>query len=103
MSADPVCVGVDGGDGCVCRRWCVGLCDVDVVDVSGFSGAGLLDVDRLSPLRASNTAYVIFTSGSTGRPKGVAVSHAAIVNRLVWMQGEYRLTARMMWCCRRRR
>ncbi|WP_040864828.1 AMP-binding protein, partial [Nocardia exalbida] len=36
--------------------------------------------------------YVIFTSGSTGRPKGVAVSHAAIVNRLVWMQSAYELT-----------
>ncbi|BFV59655.1 hypothetical protein KCMC57_up47590 [Kitasatospora sp. CMC57] len=39
----------------------------------------------------SNTAYVIYTSGSTGRPKGVAVSHRAIVNRLRWMQAEYRL------------
>src|SRR5690606_2412596 len=29
---------------------------------------------------------------STGRPKGVAVTHAAIVNRLVWMQSEYGLT-----------
>ncbi|MFD4183507.1 AMP-binding protein, partial [Rhodococcus sp. NPDC058514] len=27
----------------------------------------------------------------TGRPKGVAVSHRAIVNRLVWMQDTYRL------------
>ncbi|WP_036544394.1 AMP-binding protein, partial [Nocardia rhamnosiphila] len=51
------------------------------------------DADRRAPLRPSNTAYVIFTSGSTGRPKGVAVSHAAIVNRLVWMQSEYGLTA----------
>ena len=38
-----------------------------------------------------NAAYVIFTSGSTGRPKGVSVSHAAIVNRLAWMQDEYGL------------
>ncbi|PZH19195.1 hypothetical protein C1I97_02880 [Streptomyces sp. NTH33] len=38
-----------------------------------------------------NTAYVIYTSGSTGRPKGVAVSHAAIVNRLRWMQAEHPL------------
>ncbi|MGW6626178.1 amino acid adenylation domain-containing protein, partial [Nocardia sp. NPDC055002] len=44
------------------------------------------------PLRPENTAYVIFTSGSTGRPKGVAVSHGAIVNRLVWMQEAYGLT-----------
>ncbi|OXM53000.1 amino acid adenylation domain-containing protein [Amycolatopsis alba] len=40
----------------------------------------------------ANPAYVIFTSGSTGRPKGVVVSHAAIANRLRWMQGRYPLT-----------
>ncbi|WP_420878882.1 amino acid adenylation domain-containing protein [Rhodococcus sp. (in: high G+C Gram-positive bacteria)] len=66
---------------------------VDEVDVSGFSSAPVSDVDRLGALRGSNTAYVIFTSGSTGRPKGVAVEHGAIVNRLVWMQAEYGLTA----------
>ncbi|HKV11084.1 MAG TPA: amino acid adenylation domain-containing protein [Thermoanaerobaculia bacterium] len=38
-------------------------------------------------------AYVLYTSGSTGRPKGVAVPHRAIVNRLLWMQDAYRLTA----------
>ena len=36
-------------------------------------------------------AYLIYTSGSTGRPKGVLVSHAAIVNRLLWMQDRYPL------------
>ncbi|MDQ0377608.1 non-ribosomal peptide synthetase [Amycolatopsis thermophila] len=40
-----------------------------------------------------NPAYVIYTSGSTGRPKGVVVTHRAIVNRLLWMQHEYGLTA----------
>ncbi|OON82592.1 non-ribosomal peptide synthetase [Streptomyces tsukubensis] len=40
---------------------------------------------------ASDTAYVIYTSGSTGRPKGVAVPHRGVVNRLLWMQEEYRL------------
>ncbi|MCO5556212.1 hypothetical protein L7F22_009758 [Adiantum nelumboides] len=39
-----------------------------------------------------DAAYLIYTSGSTGRPKGVVVSHRAIVNRLEWMQDEYRLT-----------
>ncbi|MEO3860228.1 non-ribosomal peptide synthase/polyketide synthase [Acrocarpospora sp. B8E8] len=38
-------------------------------------------------------AYVIYTSGSTGRPKGVVVPQEGIVNRLLWMQDTYRLTA----------
>ncbi|MFW0795599.1 amino acid adenylation domain-containing protein [Gordonia sp. CPCC 205515] len=37
-------------------------------------------------------AYVLFTSGSTGKPKGVIISHRAIVNRLLWMADQYRLT-----------
>ncbi|WP_331766073.1 amino acid adenylation domain-containing protein [Embleya sp. NBC_00896] len=40
-----------------------------------------------------NPAYVIYTSGSTGRPKGVVIPHSGIVNRLLWMQNEYGLTA----------
>ncbi|WP_019059449.1 non-ribosomal peptide synthase/polyketide synthase [Streptomyces prunicolor] len=41
----------------------------------------------------SSPAYVIYTSGSTGRPKGVVVPHQGIVNRLLWMQDAYGLTA----------
>ncbi|MFJ3484099.1 amino acid adenylation domain-containing protein [Pseudomonas sp. NPDC090202] len=44
------------------------------------------------PLQTSdsrNLAYVIYTSGSTGRPKGAGNSHAALVNRLCWMQQAY--------------
>lgn len=41
----------------------------------------------------SHPAYVIYTSGSTGRPKAVVVEHAAIVNRLLWMQDRYGLGA----------
>ncbi|PTR31409.1 amino acid adenylation domain-containing protein [Rhodococcus sp. OK519] len=69
------------------------IVELDSLDVSGFSDSPVADSDRVAPLRGSNVAYVIFTSGSTGRPKGVAVEHAAIVNRLVWMQAEYGLTA----------
>ncbi|MET9230144.1 amino acid adenylation domain-containing protein [Lentzea sp. NPDC003310] len=39
-----------------------------------------------------DAAYVIYTSGSTGKPKGVVVPHSGIVNRLLWMQDQYRLT-----------
>ncbi|MFD0381679.1 AMP-binding protein [Streptomyces stramineus] len=48
---------------------------------------------RRTPLTPGHPAYVIFTSGSTGRPKGVQITHAGIVNRLLWMQEEYALTA----------
>nr|WP_240930806.1 non-ribosomal peptide synthetase [Rhodococcus sp. B10] len=70
----------------------VDVVELDRVELGGFAGGPVSDVDRVSPLAASNVAYVLFTSGSTGRPKGVAISHAAIVNRLVWMQAEYALT-----------
>ncbi|MNQ10022.1 Gramicidin S synthase 2 [compost metagenome] len=36
-------------------------------------------------------AYCIYTSGSTGRPKGVGNHHAGLLNRLQWMQEQYRL------------
>ena len=39
-----------------------------------------------------NLAYMIYTSGSTGLPKGAMTSHAAIVNRLLWMQQAYGLS-----------
>ncbi|WP_141752399.1 non-ribosomal peptide synthetase, partial [Rhodococcus erythropolis] len=86
-SASPVCVvstsdvGFDAG--------VVPVVEVDVVDVSGFSGAPVSDVDRVAPLRSGNTAYVIFTSGSTGRPKGVAVSHRSVVNQVSWLAERY--------------
>jgi amino acid adenylation domain-containing protein/non-ribosomal peptide synthase protein (TIGR01720 family) len=38
-------------------------------------------------------AYVIYTSGSSGRPKGVMIEHHSLVNRLLWMQRSYPLTA----------
>ncbi|MEV0194648.1 amino acid adenylation domain-containing protein [Kitasatospora purpeofusca] len=49
------------------------------------------DAERTAPLHPDHPAYVIFTSGSTGLPKGVQVTHAAVVNRLRWMQDDYPL------------
>ncbi|WP_410874025.1 amino acid adenylation domain-containing protein [Nocardia sp. A7] len=59
---------------------------VDSVSLEEFSGEPL---ELACPVLPQNPAYVIFTSGSTGRPKGVAVSHAAIVNQMVYMGAEY--------------
>jgi amino acid adenylation domain-containing protein len=42
---------------------------------------------------ADHLAYVIYTSGSTGRPKGTMNTHRGIVNRLLWMQERYGLSA----------
>ncbi|WP_430459382.1 non-ribosomal peptide synthase/polyketide synthase, partial [Rhodococcus opacus] len=90
-TARPACVLVSGtglpGGGSV------PVLDVASEDFSGFDNSPVTDADRLWPLSPANTAYVIFTSGSTGRPKGVAVTHGAIVNRLLWMQHEYTLTS----------
>ena len=36
-------------------------------------------------------AYGIYTSGSTGKPKCALNTHQGIVNRLLWMQAEYKL------------
>jgi len=44
-------------------------------------------------LTPGHLAYAIYTSGSTGQPKGAMNQHDAVVNRLLWAQGEYRMTA----------
>jgi len=42
-------------------------------------------------LHGDHLAYVIYTSGSTGQPKGVGNTHAALAERLQWMQATYGL------------
>jgi amino acid adenylation domain-containing protein len=53
------------------------------------------DTSNLEPsaigLSSANLSYVLYTSGSTGMPKGVMTEHKALVNRLIWMQSEYKL------------
>ncbi|WP_084530632.1 non-ribosomal peptide synthetase [Nocardia miyunensis] len=88
--ARPLCVLTAGADSVELPQAQARL-DIRATDLSAISGAPITDADRHTRLRPEHLAYVIFTSGSTGRPKGVGVSHAAIVNRLRWMQHEYRL------------
>ena len=56
-------------------------------------GAGADEADPAGGAGPDHAAYVIYTSGSTGRPKGAVNTHRGIVNRLLWMQATYRLTA----------
>ncbi|XXE03676.1 amino acid adenylation domain-containing protein [Pseudomonas sp. Z3-6] len=61
-------------------------------EAKGFSTQPT-DNPQVEGLHAHHLAYVIYTSGSTGLPKGVMNEHGAVVNRLLWMQDEYALTA----------
>lgn len=62
---------------------------------SGWSEISNHGSDDFAPqalgLRPDHLAYVIYTSGSTGRPKGAMNEHRAVVNRIAWMQEQYRL------------
>ncbi|WP_150050248.1 non-ribosomal peptide synthetase [Methylomonas rhizoryzae] len=58
--------------------------DLDSLDLSAQAESA--PVVQLHP---AHPAYIIYTSGSTGQPKGAANSHAALANRLHWMQQAY--------------
>nr|VFJ78176.1 MAG: amino acid adenylation domain-containing protein [Candidatus Kentron sp. FW] len=67
-------------------------CSARVLDME--SAATTDSESSENPARAAgpnNLAYVIYTSGSTGEPKGCANEHGGILNRILWMQEEYRL------------
>ncbi|HEK1766336.1 TPA: amino acid adenylation domain-containing protein [Pseudomonas putida] len=51
------------------------------------------DNPQVAGLTPQHLAYVIYTSGSTGLPKGVMNEHAGVVNRLLWTQDAYGLSA----------
>ncbi|ONM50457.1 non-ribosomal peptide synthetase [Nocardia donostiensis] len=88
-TARPVCVLTDNATGFGTDR--APVVHIDDDQAGQFSGEPVTDADRGTPIRPEHTAYIIFTSGSTGRPKGVAVSHAAIVNQLLWKTATFEL------------
>ncbi|TCJ94270.1 non-ribosomal peptide synthetase [Nocardia alba] len=83
-TAAPICVLTNGF-----RTDAAPLVRVDHPVIAAADPGPITDADRRAPLHPDNTAYVIFTSGSTGRPKGVAVPHAAVINQLQWLRGEF--------------
>ncbi|MFD3704275.1 amino acid adenylation domain-containing protein [Nocardia sp. NPDC058658] len=83
-TAAPICVLSNGF-----RTDAAPVVRVDHPAIAAADPAPVTDGDRRAPLRPENTAYVLFTSGSTGRPKGVAVPHAAVINQLQWLRGEF--------------
>ncbi|MDE1195030.1 MAG: amino acid adenylation domain-containing protein [Pseudomonas sp.] len=78
--------------------------DAVIDDLPAIEGLQVLNLDRLDlskqPVTApvveihpEQLAYMIYTSGSTGKPKGAGNTHAALFNRLAWMQEAYNLDA----------
>jgi amino acid adenylation domain-containing protein/non-ribosomal peptide synthase protein (TIGR01720 family) len=78
--------------------------DAVIDDLPAIEGLQVLNLDRLDlskqPVTApvveihpEQLAYMIYTSGSTGKPKGAGNTHAALFNRLAWMQEAYKLDA----------
>ncbi len=47
----------------------------------------------VSDVTPDNLIYIIYTSGSTGKPKGTMNTHKGVVNRILWMQDEYKLNS----------
>jgi len=59
---------------------------LDIFDFNGQWEAGNFPV-----LDPDSRVYILYTSGSTGRPKGVEITHRGLMNRILWMDEEYRL------------
>ncbi|MFI5808267.1 amino acid adenylation domain-containing protein [Streptomyces sp. NPDC051561] len=82
--AEPACVLADRADR-------VPASGIPLVALDQLDTTARPTTDPVPALTPQHPAYVIYTSGSTGRPKGVVVPHAAIDNRLRWMQAAYQL------------
>lgn len=60
-----------------------------VVDATAF--ADFPSTDPAVAVDGASQAYAMYTSGSTGMPKCVDIPHAALLNRLRWMEHAYEI------------
>ncbi|MDP9838382.1 amino acid adenylation domain-containing protein [Neorhizobium huautlense] len=67
--------------------------DMALPDISPQQEAALSRIDLNVRIDPDAAAYIIYTSGSTGTPKAVVNTHRGLLNRILWMQDSYRLTA----------
>ncbi len=66
------------------RLICVDDCESNLEVQSSSNLKVIMDPEQL--------AYIIYTSGTSGKPKGVMIEHHAIINRLKWMNDEYKIS-----------
>jgi amino acid adenylation domain-containing protein len=85
LCVDEHCMDVLGMDGLAANGFGEGELQTGLCHEPGGNPEVAVDGEDL--------AYVIYTSGSTGVPKGVMNVHAAIRNRLLWMQDTFPLDA----------
>lgn len=62
-------------------------CSDSVSGTASGRGTGERGAATRTQAPENSAAYVIYTSGSTGRPKGVRISHGALINFLLSMEG----------------
>jgi amino acid adenylation domain-containing protein len=66
---------------------------VEVVSLDSLGNIAQQSAGNLeNAASVENLAYVIYTSGSTGTPKGVEVTHANLLNLVLWHQSAFKVT-----------